>query len=413
MPDGACVIRRDGKRGVVWYIKYRDATGRQIKERLGRGADGWTNRKAAAALRARLTDVAREGYRRPVPMTFGSFASEWLETYPAKKQLKHSTTHGYRTIVRVHLRPVFGSSKLEALTVEAIERYVAGRHRAALGPRSINRHLNLLSLILGSAVRRGYLQSNPAGLVDRPREPRNRWRILSPAEVVAVERAYVELAAEAEDEEERAWREQARVVFVTLLGTGMRRGELLGLRWRAVALADPAGPSLRVIETVVRDRADTPKSVAGERTIALGGRVASELFEHRARSAFEGDGERVFCHPETGGTLDHKRYAETFRIALARAKVDGYIRPFHDGRHSSITNAAAAGTPPAALMARAGHSDFATTKQYIDLSGEMFREEADRLEARLWGTTGTNYRYEEADPSSGETTERAPERLLR
>jgi integrase len=59
--------------------------------------------------------------------------------------------------------------------------------------------------------------------------------------------------------------------------------------------------------------------------------------------------------------------------------VEGYVRPFHDGRHTSITNAAAAGTSPAALMARAGHSDFKTTQGYIDLAGETFRQEAELL----------------------------------
>ena len=93
----------------------------------------------------------------------------------------------------------------------------------------------------------------------------------------------------------------------------------------------------------------------------------------------------MFCNPLTGRVLDHKRYAATLRLALKRAKIERYMRPFHDGRHSSITNAAAAGTAPAALMARSGHSDFKTTQLYIDLAGETFREEAERLERRLWG----------------------------
>ena len=59
--------------------------------------------------------------------------------------------------------------------------------------------------------------------------------------------------------------------------------------------------------------------------------------------------------------------------------------PSHELRHSSITNAAAAGTSPEALMSRAGHSSYATTRRYIDLAGERFREEADRLEDRLFG----------------------------
>jgi integrase len=75
----------------------------------------------------------------------------------------------------------------------------------------------------------------------------------------------------------------------------------------------------------------------------------------------------------------------TLRLALARAKITDDVRPFHDGRHTSITNAAAAGMSPAALMARAGHSDFKTTQGYIDLTGETFREEAELLDERLFG----------------------------
>ena len=93
----------------------------------------------------------------------------------------------------------------------------------------------------------------------------------------------------------------------------------------------------------------------------------------------------MFCHPLTGGVLDDRRYAITLRLALTRAKITDYVRPFHDGRHTSITNAAAAGMSGPALMARPGHSDFKTTQGYIDLAGETFREEEELLEARLFG----------------------------
>lgn len=164
---------------------------------------------------------------------------------------------------------------------------------------------------------------------------------------------------------------------------------------------------MRIAETWVRGADDTPKNEKGERTIALGQRVAAELFDHRRRSAFDGDDERVFCNPQTGGVLDHKRYAATLRLALAQAGVERPMRPFHDGRHTSITNAAAAGISPAALMARAGHSDFATTQLYIDLSGEAFRDEAERLEDRLWAGSGAKLRYQNGGRSSVEATETA------
>lgn len=143
---------------------------------------------------------------------------------------------------------------------------------------------------------------------------------------------------------------------------------------------------------------DTPKSEAGERTIALGRKLAEELWQHRRRSGFQGEDERVFVSPTRGTPFDVARHGKTLRLALAEAEIDRPMRPFHDGRHTSITNAAAAGTPAAALMARAGHSNYQTTQGYIDLAGETFRGEADRLEERLWGATSTKNRYKVADP---------------
>jgi len=133
--------------------------------------------------------------------------------------------------------------------------------------------------------------------------------------------------------------------------------------------------------------------------------LAEELWQHRRRTAFSGDSERVFCHPQTGGVLDHKRYAKTLRLALAKAKIDKPMRPFHDGRHTAITNAAAAGTPPEALMTRSGHSDYATTRLYIDLAGESFREEAERLEGRVFGGMGTKNGYKVEAESPREETQ--------
>ena len=160
---------------------------------------------------------------------------------------------------------------------------------------------------------------------------------------------------------------------------------MLGLRWRIRHLADPAGPSLRVCETIVHGRADTPKSAASERTIAIGPGLAEELFDHGARTAYAGDHELVFCHSDKGSVLNHKGYADTFQAALANAGINDRVRPFHDGRHSPITHEAAAGSAPAAIQARAGHADFSTTQRYINLAGVVFRDEAVRAEARILG----------------------------
>jgi integrase len=383
---GAAVLRRTARSGVTTYsIKYADAAGEQTWERLGTDREGWSERKAKAELEQRLVDVAREGLRRPSPITVADIAEDWLATYPATKNLKKSTRAGYTTIVRKHIVPKLGQLRIGELDVGVLDRYVA-EHLAGGGePGSVNRHLNVLSLIIRMARKRKLLRDNPVELVDRPREPRRRWRILSPTDVARVQTAFAELLADAEDDWERIWIEQARTVFTVVYGLGLRRGELLGLRWRHVRLADPEGPTLRVEETWVAGQVDTPKSEASTRTLALGRVVAEAIFEHRARTVYARDDDRVFCNPQTGGPLDHKRYADTFRAALAKAKIDGTTRPFHDGRHTSITNGAAAGVSPGALQAQAGHADLGTTQRYIDLAGVLFHEEAAAAEARMFG----------------------------
>jgi integrase len=385
VPDGACVIRYAGARGVVWRIKFRDADGHQHTETLGRADDGWTKRKAEQELRARLTDVDRHGLRRPRAVTFSSFADGWLGPYAERKALKWSTRRGYQAIIDRYLVPAFGRRKLDSIDVADVERFTARLARAGLGPRTIMRQLNVLGLLFKAAEKQGLVHRNPVRLVERPREPRRRWTILTPVQVAAVEQAFRELIDEA-DERDRRYLEVHRTTFLVVWTLGLRRGEALGLRWRDVALADPNGPRLRVRETLVRGRVDTPKSARSERTLALCPRIASELFEHRARSAYSGDDERVFCQPFSGAPLEHKRYADNLRAAMARAGLGELkVRPFHDGRHTSITNAAAAGLSPAALMARSGHSDFSTTQLYIDLAGELFRAEAEQAELHVLG----------------------------
>jgi integrase len=293
--------------------------------------------------------------------------------YPTTKTLKRSTTSSYTSIVQNYVVPLLGHLRIDELDVAVLDRYVAERLAAGAAPATVNRHLNVLSLIVRSACKRRLLRENPVELVDRPREVRRPWRILTPAEVGRVQTAFALLADEASDEEERAFIRQSSVVFLVVYGLGLRRGEVLGLWWRHVE------------ETFVRNWTDTPKSTASTRTVAVGRVVADALFEHRAGSAYDADDDRVFCHPATGGPLDHKGYADTFREALRRAGIDDEVRPFHDGRHTSITNAAAAGVAPGALQARAGHSDLSTTQRYIDLAGVLFRDEAEAAEARMFG----------------------------
>ena len=116
----------------------------------------------------------------------------------------------------------------------------------------------------------------------------------------------------------------------------------------------------------------------------------------------------MFCHPKSGRKLDQDWYAGEFRTALAAAGITDYVRPFHDARHASLTNGAAAGERPLELMARAGHRNMTTTNQYVHLAGVTFPDAALALEDRLLGGR-TFYPSEStsADVSEPEPAEQA------
>jgi integrase len=363
MPSGS-VLPYKGKRGKSWRIKYRDAEGRQVMETIGAEREGVTEKKAQAELRERLVRVERKGYRRPQALAFSAYADSWFEEGKTRRDWKPLTVRAYRVTLR-HLKAHFGPTRLGSIR----PRDVAGYTREALerfAPRTVNRHLNVFYDVMKTAMAEELVESNPVEGVERPKTKRRRWRILEPVEVARVLREF-------EDE-------QARLMFLTLMLTGMRRFELQGLRWRDVDL----------VESVVRIRES--KSEEGERAIALTPTLAEGFWQQRRRSSFNGDGERVFCHPKRGSMIGHEWYAAEFRKALKRAGITDYVRPFHDARHASLTNGAAAGEAPIALMARAGHRSMATTNLYLHLAGVVFRDEADALEARLLGSGRKFYR---------------------
>ncbi len=359
------IIEYPGKRGTTFRLKYTDASGKRVLETLPRGT---TAKGAKEALRDRESDVSRIGYRRPDKMTFGQFASEWLEPYIERKQVKTATARGYRTVVSKHLVPAFGKLQLQSVDVEVIERQTAKWLRDGLSPRTVNANLQVLGMIFKAARKRKLIMTNPVDDVDRPKQDEREWRILTPVEDFRRDNLTT-----------------ARAMFQTVMILGLRCGELLGLRWRSVALADPDGPRLRVAETWTRNRVDTPKSKDSRRTLAFNNDLAGILMDHRAWSAFDSDSDRVFPNPRTGNAYDIHTYGELWREVLKRAGITDYLRPFHDGRHAAITNMAMTSRNSHSVQARAGHSSSQVTQRYIHLAGQLFRDDAEAAEARQLG----------------------------
>ncbi len=381
MPRGASVVRYQGKRGPVWRIKYRDAAGRQVQETLG-PEPPWTERKAQRELGKHLAAVA-EGFRKPDRITFGDFADRFIRDYLPGRNLKQTTVENYGYILDGHLLPFFGDLVLAELEArpELIDSYIALKAENGLSPKTIQNHLLLLNVMLRRALVWRLIRSNPIASIDRPSLVQPEMSVLTETEIARLANAYDELIAEASDLE-RPWWTLAKAIVLVALGTAMRRGELVGLRWRSVNLLEA---KIHVRETFVRGRFTTPKSRASRRVVELGPRTLAVLEEQWQRSAYRGDEALVFGHPTKGAPVDTSKLVKRYlKPALARAGIEKPFRPFHDLRHTSLTHAAAAGNPQIYVQARAGHSQGSITERYMHAAQVLFPGAAEKSEARMF-----------------------------
>lgn len=382
MPSGACVIRYEGARGITWKIKYTDADGRQVKETVGREPE-WDRRKAERALGARLADVQR-GMRKPKRRTFADLAIEFEEVALPARPRKKTTVESYKMMLRLHLRPAFDHQDLQRLSQspQEFDRYIGSKLGDGLSSKTIRNHLVLLHLMFRKAREWRWVPENPLELIEPPPADETETETVTPAEVDAMLRAWKTLEATA-DEADRHWYATGRRMVVVALSTGLRRGELLGMRWRDVELLERR---LTVNQSFVRGEMTSPKSRAGRRRIEFGSVAAAALEEQFQASPHRSPDSIVFCHPALGTPLDPSKLSACARKAIAAAGVEKRFRPWHGLRHTALTETAAAGVPAMFVQARAGHAQGSTTERYLHAAKTAYPEVAELAEARLFGT---------------------------
>ena len=307
--------------------------------RVGQGGFA-SKREAEAALAEVVGQAARGRLAQPSREGFTAFALRYLEAQAPR--LKPATVDHYRRIIDLHLEPWFDQVPLRDVRRDSIERLVAAMSAdGRWSPKTIANVLVVVKAILSTAVRWELISASPAAGVAPPRREREEVNIPSADEVARA------LAA-CED--------RYRLGFLLAAHAGLRRGEVLALRFEDVDLG--AG-KLLVRRSYNRHGLQEPKTRAGRRVVPLGPALVAALADARAaREELEDEPGWVLATP-TGDHLAPEVLDRAWRRAQRRAEVPH--RPIHALRHHAISRMIEAGFSPKEVQVAAGHASITTT----------------------------------------------------
>lgn len=372
--------------GLQWYWKATvtgpDSTARpKVKRGFG------TKRAALDDMREALAASAKGGYAEPSKMLLSEYLATWLDGL----RLAPSTVASYRKNVRLHITPNIGmvplasvtSARLTKLYVE-LEKDGRADHRAGegLSPRTVRYIHTIISAALRDAVEDGLLPANPAAKAKPPTAKQARspemhpWTAGQLAAFLGWSREHSELHA--------AWR--------TLAYTGMRRGELLALRWRDIDL-DAATITVRRSAGLIRNMGEGasveegPTKTDKPRVVDLDpGTVEVLRAWKRERGSLvlvlARDEALVFGNIE-GGLRQPEHFSREWNRTVRRAIAQGIEVPeirLHDLRHTHATILLSAREPVHVVSARLGHaSSVVTMTVYAHVLPGSQREAATRF----------------------------------
>lgn len=374
------------------HIRQRSPKSFEIRYSLGTDKATGKDRYATATVVGTRKDAERELRRRlrtldtgehvdPNRITVGKWLADWLAT--VRGEIAPKSYERYAEVVDGYLTPTLGNLPLTKLTPSHIQKAYSGwatggrrdGKEGPLAPRT-RRHIHrILNSALARAVEQQVLARNPAD-VFKKRLPKIERK---PMAVFTAEQSAEFLGAIKHTH--TYW------PVLMALATGMRRGEVLGLRWKNVDL-DRA--SLRVVESVEQTRAGlrfkAPKTEQA-RAVTLPAFAVDELrrlkrqqAENLLRLGVRQTGETLVCCREDGQVLQPTSLTHQFTYLMGRSPDLPRLR-FHDLRHSHATQLLVEGIHPKVVQERLGHSSIAITLDlYSHVIGTLQEDAAARLD---------------------------------
>jgi len=348
-----------------------------------------TKRAAEAALAEMVGDATRGTAVSTSTLKLGVYLDEWFAT--AKQSLRATTAHGYQQSI-VRLQRQLGPYRMQALTPMQVQRCYTellesgSRTGGPLSAATVHKAHEVLRRALGDAERMGLVARNVAAAVRPPSVGKTELTTWSSEDLrdflAAIDGHTLEIA------------------FRLLAATGLRRGEVLGLRWRDV---DFDLAQIAVANTITEAGREVvmgaPKTTLSRRNVYLDRRTVAALREHRKRQREQ----RVAAGPawdsghdwvvtdELGGYVKPQTISYEFRKLVDRLDLPR-IR-LHDLRHTHATLALKAGVHPKVVSERLGHATVGITLDlYSHVVPSLAKDAAERIMSATYGDQSEDQR---------------------
>lgn len=371
--SGTIRQRPDGRWEARYTIGRDPGTGKQVQ----RSVYGATQQEVRKKLAQATTAIDNGTYKEPCKMTLSQWLDIWASEYLGG--VKPKTVESYNCQIKTHIKPALGAVKLEALNTHAIQKFYNGLSKGKgdaprLSPKSVKIVHGVLHKALQQAVSIGYISFNPS---DACTLPRVEQKAIKPLDNEAMSNFLKAIQGH-----------RFEAVYLTMLFTGMRRGECCGLLWDHVNLEKGTILINQQLQNIPGQpgafRLVSTKSSKG-RTITIAAALVEVLKQHRAKQAearllagmlWKDEG-FVFTD-DTGNHLSpNTLYHNYKRIVASIGLPDARL---HDLRHSYAVAALQAGDDIKTVQGNLGHHTASFT---LDVYGHVTEEMKQASAARM------------------------------
>lgn len=362
------------KEGSSWYFVAELGTDPITGKRRRKKQRGFkTKRDAEKALALLEADVYKGTYFEPSSMLLKDHIIDWFKS--KKNSISIQTANTYEAYLKNRIIPYIGHVQLAQLSPVLLQNFVNELKDEGLASSSVKKIYSIVKGALDYAVNMELLPSNPITKIQLPKDSKKAMAVWDIPEIQSFQKA--------------ACLDRLYPAFYLAITTGMRRGEILGLRWKDVDLEKEM---LYVRQTLSKDgKLILPgaKTSAGIRSIKLSNDTIVLLKKHKTVVAKEKlshgpeyvDNDLIICTSK-GSPVNPENFKRTFQRLIKEANVPS-IR-LHDLRHTHATMLLSSGINAKVISERLGHTNVKTTLDiYSHVLPSMQEEAANKIDTLL------------------------------